>query len=80
MPMRGSREGEHMKLDDQGRCCGRKPIHYKGYCPRPSKFCTRCCREFDPETGHQVENLHWKPTRTGTFEKIGGHIASKHAF
>ena len=56
-----------MKLDEKGRCCGHVPIHYKstrnnisGYYPMPSKFCPRCARSFDPETGKQIENWKWK--------------------
>ena len=79
MPLRGGREGVNMKLDDQGRCCGRKPIHYLGP-ERPSKFCPRCDRDFDADTGHQVENWSWKPTKTGTFEKIQGVSVSKYTF
>ncbi len=51
-------------LDSAGRCCGRKPLHYKGGSwrspERPMKFCDRCCREYDPETGVQRENWAWK--------------------
>lgn len=56
-----------MPIDNKGRCCGRKPIHYKGggwnspY--HPKKFCTRCAAEYDPLTGEQRENFarwaHW---------------------
>lgn len=53
-----------MRLDEKGRCCGCKPIHYKGGSWRspnhPMKFCSRCCREFDPEGGEQRENWAWK--------------------
>lgn len=47
-------------LDDKGRCCGRKPIDYKGGAwnspVRPQKFCTRCSRAYDRITGEQLEN------------------------
>ena len=65
-----------MTLDEKGRCCGRKPIHYRAtrYSspdhPQPSKFCDRCDRAFDPDTGHQIENWAWKPNRKGTFRKV----------
>ena len=45
------------------RCCGRKPIHYKGgqhttsQCPH--LFCDRCCREYDPISGEQRVNWAW---------------------
>ena len=57
-----SAEAKH--LDEKGRCCGRKPIHYKGgsWCsPQiPQKFCDRCCRAYDPATGCQIENWAFK--------------------
>ena len=47
-----------MKLDDKGRCCGRRPLVYK---TAPAhKFCTRCERAYDIETGEQVENWAWR--------------------
>ena len=53
-----------MKLDEKGRCCGRKPIYYKGGSWRsppgaPLMFCGRCNREYDPITGEQRENWAW---------------------
>ena len=63
-----------MKLDEKGRCCGRKPIHYRssrdnvsGCLPRPSKFCGCCDRAFDPDTGCQIENWAWRRDRMGIF-------------
>lgn len=51
-----SREFSHaagVKLDERGRCCGRKPLVYK----RDAKlFCPRCDRAFDLSTGEQVAN------------------------
>jgi len=49
-------------LDGKGRCCGVKPIVYKrdhgpDY-PR-GKFCTRCSRKFDLDTGDQIPNWAW---------------------
>ena len=57
-----------MKLDENGRCCGSKPIYYE----RPSvhKFCDHCKRAFDPETGNQVENWAWKADGSGTFKRV----------
>lgn len=54
-----------MKLDEKGRCCGRKPIYYKGgsWCSHPGAplmFCDKCNREYDPVTGEQRENWAWK--------------------
>ncbi len=47
-----------MTLDEKGRCCGRKPIEYKG--GNPHKFCTRCNRAFDSRNGEQVQNWAWR--------------------
>lgn len=61
-----------MKLDEKGRCCGRKPIDYKGggwnSPSRPQKFCPRCDRAYDRNTGEQIENWAWK-LRDGSFVK-----------
>ena len=44
-------------LDDQDRCCGRKPMVYK----RPHRlYCPRCNAEIDPATRSQVPNWAWK--------------------
>lgn len=48
------------KLDDNGRCCGRKPLVYKK--PVHRLFCDRCCAEIDPSTGTQIENWAWVPS------------------
>lgn len=54
------------KLDDKGRCCGRKPIAYK----RPAHlFCTRCDRSFDLN-GEQKNNWAWVKNGEG-FDRIG---------
>jgi hypothetical protein len=50
------------RLDDNGRCCGKKPLHYKGGWQsngKSMKFCDRCAREYDPITGEQRENWAW---------------------
>ena len=52
------------KLDDKGRCCGRKPIVYKtnrytAASERPQRFCPRCDRAYDLETGEQFANWAW---------------------
>ena len=55
------------KLDDKGRCCGRKPIRYK----RSGRlFCSRCDREYLIETGEQVESFAWKRV-SGDWAKRG---------
>jgi len=52
-----------MILDEKGRCCGRKPIQYKGGAwnspARPQLFCPRCDRAYHPETEEQIENWAW---------------------
>lgn len=61
------------KLDDMGRCCGRKPLDYtRGYgtsLQAPHKFCTRCDRSFDSDTGDQIENWAWHKGDDGEFVK-----------
>lgn len=57
------------KLNEHGRCCGRKPIFYKGGSwssppGAPLYFCCECCREFGPD-GAQRENWAWKRAATG---------------
>lgn len=64
-----------MKLDENGRCCGRKPHHYKGGAwnspPKPVKCCFRCNRDYDPDSGEQVENCMWeKNPNTGEFREV----------
>ena len=45
-----------MNLDEKGRCCGLKPLVYKR---DRRRFCHRCDREFDIDTGEQVSNWAW---------------------
>lgn len=60
------------KLDDKGRCCGRKPIHYKRSHPphnmTPYLWCCRCSAAFDPATGLQIDN--WAYRSVGTEGKF----------
>lgn len=54
--MAAPKADELVRLDQKGRCCGRKPIHYKGgsWCSPPGApflWCDRCDKHFDPETG-----------------------------
>ena len=51
-------------LDAKGRCCGRKPIHYKGGSWRsppgcPMWFCCTCHREYSDPSGVQQANWAW---------------------
>lgn len=74
-----------MKLDEKGRCCGRKPIKYKGGSWRsplyPMYFCTRCDRAYSVDSLKQIENWAWKRTEDGEFINtvarfFGGEIAA----
>lgn len=55
------------KLDDKGRCCGRKPLVYKR---PPHLFCDRCCASFDAVTGTQIENCAFAPSGGGFVFKM----------
>ena len=48
-----------MRLDKKNRCCGKKPLDYKSGREGPHKFCDRCDRAYDRETGEQIENWAW---------------------
>ena len=52
-----------MKLNVKGQCptCLVKPIVYK---KNPHKFCCRCDRSFNLETGEQMENWAWQAAGT----------------
>lgn len=50
-------------LNEQGQCCGRKPLLYKR--PHHHFFCTRCCAEFDAPTGAQIANWAWHKKTDG---------------
>ena len=41
------------QLDENGRCCGRKPLVYKR---PPHLFCCRCNAAFHSKTGKQIGN------------------------
>ena len=45
------------KLDEKGRCCGRKPIVSKR---EPYLFCPRCDAQYPRDTQHQMENFKYK--------------------
>jgi transposase-like protein len=51
-------EGTLMKLNEKGQCpvCKIKPLVYKR---QPHKFCHRCDRAFDLQTGEQINNWAW---------------------
>lgn len=57
------------RLDEKGRCCGRKPIFYKGGSWRsppgsPMHFCCGCQREFGPDGEHRP-NWAWMKDSNG---------------
>jgi len=58
-------------LNEKGQCpiCKRKPLVYKR---RHKKFCTGCMRDFDLETGEQIENLAWAQVSPNSFEYLYG--------
>lgn len=54
------------RLDDRGRCCGRKPIVYR----RPAHlYCDRCDRSFNLD-GAQIGNWAWGKNGEG-FDRVG---------
>jgi hypothetical protein len=63
-----------MKLDEKGRCCGRKPLVYttgRFTAPEgPQKFCFCCDRSYDLTTGEQIENWAWKKGKDGEFHEV----------
>lgn len=65
-----------MKLDDKGRCCGRKPIFYSSWrspLMAPLHFCCDCCREYGPD-GQQRQNWAWKEVSPGEFQRIKSKV------
>lgn len=60
-------------IDANGRCCGRKPIHYKrGHTTtsgKPQYYCTRCDASYDPTTREQVDNWAWEKSAGGRFTR-----------
>lgn len=51
---------EVKRLDSAGRCCGRKPLPYKGsWRSERQRFCVTCDRSFDYDTGVQRQNFAW---------------------
>lgn len=62
-----------LSLDTKGRCCGRKPIFYKGGSWRspvdaPLYHCCECSAEFWPD-GHQRANFAWEEVAEGFVAK-----------
>lgn len=56
-------------LDENGRCCGRKPLVYKR---EGHRFCDRCCRSYHRYQDFQIDNWAWKRRVDGQFEYVTG--------
>lgn len=60
-------------IDEKGRCCGRKPIKYKGGSWRspefPQRFCFSCNRAYKLDSDEQLENWAWVKNSLGEFER-----------
>jgi hypothetical protein len=66
---------EPARLNDRGQCCGRKPLDYKtgNFAPGgPHKFCDRCSRAFDRDTGEQIPNWAYQATEGGFLRRNPG--------
>lgn len=63
------------QLDEKGRCCGRKPMVYRGRqstAEGPQRYCPRCDRSYDLAHNHQIPNWAWKLGPDGEFVRIVG--------
>jgi hypothetical protein len=62
-----SNESPQVHLNQKGQCpaCNKKPLIYKR---KGTKFCARCCRQFDIDTGAPTENFAWKRADAGFVE------------
>jgi hypothetical protein len=61
-----------MTLDDKGRCCGRKPLVYRGRnttSTGPHKYCPRCDRAYELEGNEQIPNWGWKQDSIGNWQR-----------
>ena len=61
---------EPERLDDKGRCCGRKPLVYKrsrGWDQRPGpyRFCTICDRAYEFDRPEQIANWAYEACEGG---------------
>lgn len=64
-----AQEPENKRLDEKGRCCGRKPIYYRGGAwnsppGSPMLWCCRCDTVYNPQTG--VERPDKRRTDNGS--------------
>jgi hypothetical protein len=58
---------QKQRLNEKGQCpvCEKKPLVYKR---DRMKFCARCDRSFNIETGEQIGNWAWKQVSPDSFE------------
>ena len=58
---------QRQRLNEKDQCpiCKKKPLVYKR---DHMKFCGRCHRAFNIETGEQIENWFWKQVSPDSFE------------
>ena len=63
-----------MILDEKGRCCGRKPLVYKGKnttSTGPHRYCPRCDRAYDLDVNKQIPNWAWAKVEGGWIGPYG---------
>lgn len=59
------------RLDEKGRCCGKKPIVYRGKnntAEGPHRYCPRCDRGYELDAPFQINNWFWKK-QDGVFKR-----------
>lgn len=69
-----------MMLDEKGRCCGLKPMVYRGRnttSTGPHRFCVRCDRAYSLEENEQIPNWAWKIGASGEWECQTSRKAAK---
>lgn len=67
-------------LDDKGRCCGRKPLEYRGThttSEGPHRYCPRCDRAYELDEPFQINNWAWKKGPDGEFHRQTNKIYPK---
>lgn len=66
-----------MAIDEKGRCCGRKPIEYRGRhttSEGPHRYCPRCDRAYELDAPYQMNNWAWKKMPSGVFERQTNYV------
>lgn len=68
------------KLDDKGRCCGRKPTPYKGRYAMggPHRVCLRCSRAYHLTENEQIPNWAWSYSLEGWTREGYGKVSHDH--